>query len=99
VTDWPGTYYLTDERPVATPDGAPAGQQLPNTSKFKGNLTGRYNLSWLSEWHPFLQSSLVDQSAFWADLRSTGGVSQCLQAALDRGEILAEILSRAARRA
>ncbi len=55
--------------PVPMPYGAPTGQQLPNTAKFKGNLTGRYNLSW-GEWRPYIQSSLVYQSTMWADLRT-----------------------------
>jgi outer membrane receptor protein involved in Fe transport len=56
--------------PVAKPYGAPAGQQLPTTPKFKGNLTARYNLPWASEWQPHVQGSLVYQSAVWADVRS-----------------------------
>jgi iron complex outermembrane recepter protein len=55
---------------VAEPYGAPAGQQLPNTPKFKGNLTARYKLDPIGEWQPHLQGSLVYQSAVWADLRT-----------------------------
>jgi iron complex outermembrane recepter protein len=56
--------------PVPQAFGAPAGQQLPNTSKFKGNLTARYNLPWAQKWQPYVQSSLVYESAMWADLRT-----------------------------
>ncbi len=56
--------------PVAKPYGAPAGQQLPTTPKFKGNLTARYNLPGVSEWQPHVQGSLVYQSAVWSDVRT-----------------------------
>lgn len=56
--------------PVPQPYGAPTGQQLPNTPKFKGNLTARYLLPVTGEWRPYLQGSLVYQSAVWADLRT-----------------------------
>ena len=56
--------------PVAEPYGAPVGQQLPTTPKFKGNLTARYNLSSVGGWQPHVQSSLVYQSAVWGDLRT-----------------------------
>jgi outer membrane receptor protein involved in Fe transport len=56
--------------PVAEPYGAPVGQQLPNTPKFKANLTGRYALAPIGQWQPHVQSSVVYQSAVWADLRT-----------------------------
>jgi outer membrane receptor protein involved in Fe transport len=56
--------------PVAEAYGAPVGQQLPTTPKFKGNLTGHYNLASIGGWQPHLQGSLVYQSAVWADLRT-----------------------------
>jgi iron complex outermembrane receptor protein len=56
--------------PVAEPFGAPVGQQLPNTPKFKGDLTARYSLPWATEWQPHVQGSLVYQSAVWDDLRT-----------------------------
>jgi iron complex outermembrane recepter protein len=56
--------------PVAEPYGAPAGQQLPTTPKFKGDLTGRYSFPLTSEWEAHAQGSLVYQTAAWADLRT-----------------------------
>jgi outer membrane receptor protein involved in Fe transport len=56
--------------PVAEPYAAPAGQQLPTTPKFKGNLTTRYTFALNSEWQAYTQGSLVYQSAVWADLRT-----------------------------
>jgi iron complex outermembrane recepter protein len=56
--------------PVAEPYGAPVGQQLPTTPKFKSNLTARYSLAPIGQWQPHLQGSLVYQSAVWADLRT-----------------------------
>jgi iron complex outermembrane recepter protein len=56
--------------PVAEPYGAPVGQQLPNTPKFKGNLTARYTLDPITGWQPHLQGSMVYQTAVWADLRT-----------------------------
>jgi outer membrane receptor protein involved in Fe transport len=56
--------------PVAQPYGAPAGQQLPNTPKFKTDLTTRYKLPWATDWQPYVQGALVYQSAVWADLRT-----------------------------
>jgi iron complex outermembrane receptor protein len=56
--------------PVAEPYAAPAGQQLPTTPKFKGNLTTRYTFALSSEWQAYTQGSLVYQSAVWADLRT-----------------------------
>jgi len=52
------------------PPEAPAGQQLPGSSKYKFNLTGRY------QWHTFadllahVQASMVYQSSEWPDLRN-----------------------------
>jgi iron complex outermembrane recepter protein len=56
--------------PVAEPYGAPAGQQLPTTPKFKANLTARYNLPEFGEWQPHVKGSVVYQSAVWSDLRT-----------------------------
>jgi iron complex outermembrane receptor protein len=56
--------------PVAQPYGAPAGQQLPTSPKFKGNLTARYSFALTSEWEAYAQGSMVYQSAVWADLRT-----------------------------
>jgi iron complex outermembrane receptor protein len=56
--------------PVAQAYGAPAGQQLPTSPKFKGNLTGRYSFALSSEWEAYAQSSVVYQSAVWSDLRT-----------------------------
>lgn len=56
--------------PVPQPYGAPAGQQLPDTPKFKSNLSARYTLPWSGRWQSFVQGSLVYQSAVWADLRT-----------------------------
>jgi iron complex outermembrane recepter protein len=47
---------------------APNGTQLPISSKFKGNLTGRYAFPMMGgEGH--FQGSVVYQDAVWADLR------------------------------
>jgi outer membrane receptor protein involved in Fe transport len=48
---------------------APDGQQLPSTSKFKGNITARY-LFPLGNWQGHLQGALVYQSQEWTDLRT-----------------------------
>ncbi|GAC1310031.1 MAG: TonB-dependent receptor [Steroidobacteraceae bacterium] len=56
--------------PVPKPYGAPSGQQLPTTPKFKGNLTARYNIPSATEWRAHVQGSAVYQSAVWADLRT-----------------------------
>jgi outer membrane receptor protein involved in Fe transport len=56
--------------PVAQAYGAPAGQQLPTSPKFKGNLTERYSFALSSEWEAYAQSSVVYQSAVWSDLRT-----------------------------
>lgn len=56
--------------PVPKPFAAPAGQQLPTTPKFKGNLTTRYTFSLNSEWQAYTQGSLVYQSFSWSDLRT-----------------------------
>jgi iron complex outermembrane recepter protein len=56
--------------PVPEPYAAPAGQQLPTTPKFKGNLTTRYSFPLNSEWRAYAQGSAIYQSAVWADLRT-----------------------------
>ncbi|MGD0493413.1 MAG: TonB-dependent receptor [Steroidobacteraceae bacterium] len=63
-------YNYASGTPVAEAYGAPVGQQLPNTPKFKGNLTTRYTLEPIGEWLPHIQGSLVYQTAVWADLRT-----------------------------
>jgi len=57
--------------PVAHDFGAPAGQQLPTTPKFKGNLTARYTVGLRDDWEGHAQGTLVYQSAVWPDLRTT----------------------------
>jgi len=47
---------------------APAGTQLPGSSKFKGNLTARY-LFRVADFDAHLQSSVVYQTSTWSDLR------------------------------
>ena len=48
---------------------APDGQQLPSTSKFKGNIGARYTFP-LASWSAYTQGSLMYQSLEWADLRT-----------------------------
>jgi iron complex outermembrane recepter protein len=48
---------------------APDGQQLPSTSKFKGNMTARY-LFPLGDWQGHVGGSLVYQTQEWPDLRT-----------------------------
>ena len=48
---------------------APDGQQLPSTSKFKGNLTARYTFP-VASWNAFTQAALMYQSMEWPDLRT-----------------------------
>jgi iron complex outermembrane receptor protein len=48
---------------------APDGQQLPSTSKFKGNLTARY-LFPLGTWDGNVQGALLYQSQEYPDLRT-----------------------------
>lgn len=47
---------------------APAGTQLPGTSKFKGNVTARYRFH-LGTYDAHLQGAYVYQSGEWPDLR------------------------------
>ena len=54
---------------VAHPFGAPAGQELPTTPKFKGNLTARYGFG-VFDWQAHVQGALVYQSSVWPDLRT-----------------------------
>jgi outer membrane receptor protein involved in Fe transport len=62
--------YDSDGAFVAThPFGAPSGQQLPTTPKFKANLTARYGFG-LFDWKAHAQGSLVYQSAVWPDMRT-----------------------------
>ena len=46
---------------------APAGTQLPGTSKFKGNITARYAFH-VAQFDAHVQGSLVYQSSTWAAL-------------------------------
>ena len=48
---------------------APDGQQLPSTSKVKGNMTARYTFP-LGDWQGHAQGALMYQSQEWADLRT-----------------------------
>ena len=48
---------------------APDGQQLPSTSKFKGNLSARYTFL-MGSWSGYTQGSLMYQTMEWADLRT-----------------------------
>jgi len=48
---------------------APTGTQLPNTPKFKGNLTARYEFAMGGNWDGHVQGTYVYQSAVWPDLR------------------------------
>ncbi|MFI4890391.1 MAG: TonB-dependent receptor [Steroidobacterales bacterium] len=56
--------------PVAEPFGAPAGQDLPTTPKFKGDLTARYSAPLAGDWQGHAQGAFVYQSAVWPDLRT-----------------------------
>ena len=49
---------------------APAGQQLPVTPKFKGDVTARYTFP-LATYKASVQGSLVYVGSRWADLRTT----------------------------
>jgi iron complex outermembrane recepter protein len=57
--------------PVAEPFGAPAGQELPTTPKFKSDLTARYSVPLSNGWEGHAQGALVYQSAVWPDLRTS----------------------------
>jgi iron complex outermembrane receptor protein len=48
---------------------APAGQQLPITPRFKGDMTARYSWS-MGGVKPYVQGAWVYQSMVWADLRT-----------------------------
>jgi iron complex outermembrane recepter protein len=62
--------YDSDGNLVAAhPFGAPSGQQLPTTPKFKGNLTARYTFP-VMDWQVHAQGAMVYQSAVWADMRT-----------------------------
>ena len=50
------------------PPLAPSGTQLPVTSKFKGNVTGRYTFN-LGSFDAHVQGSLVYVGSRWTDLR------------------------------
>jgi iron complex outermembrane recepter protein len=62
-------YDYSSGTPVAQPFGAPAGQQLPDTPKFKGNLMARYTME-LGDWQGHVQGSMVYESGVWSDLRT-----------------------------
>lgn len=47
---------------------APAGTQLPNVPKVKGNVTGRYVFQ-LADFAAYLQGTFVYQTSTWNDLR------------------------------
>jgi len=47
---------------------APAGQTLPVTPKFKGNLTARYEFDIGASLRAHLQGALVGQTSTWSDL-------------------------------
>jgi outer membrane receptor protein involved in Fe transport len=51
------------------PPQAPVDQQLPGTSKVKGNLIARYDFP-LGDWQAYGQGAFVYQSAQWSDLRT-----------------------------
>jgi outer membrane receptor protein involved in Fe transport len=51
------------------PFGAPSGQELPTTPRFKGNLTTRYGFP-VFDWQAHVQGALVYQSSVWPDLRT-----------------------------
>ena len=55
--------------PTAYAPLAPDGQQLPSTSKVKGNITAHYNFP-LGDWRGFAEGVLMYQSKEWADLRT-----------------------------
>jgi len=61
-------YGFCGDVPCTTPQ-APAGQQLPTTPKFKGNLTGRYAFG-IKEFNAYAQAAFVYQSQSWEDLRT-----------------------------
>jgi iron complex outermembrane receptor protein len=48
---------------------SPTGTQLPNTPKFKSNVTARYVFPMWSDWEGHVQGIYVYQSAVWPDLR------------------------------
>jgi iron complex outermembrane receptor protein len=56
--------------PTPEPFGAPAGQDLPTTPKFKGDLTARYSVPLDNGWEGHAQGAMVYQSAVWPDLRT-----------------------------
>jgi iron complex outermembrane recepter protein len=51
------------------PPGAPNGQQLPITPRFKGNATARYAFN-IDDFNAFLQGSVVYNGSAWEDLRT-----------------------------
>jgi iron complex outermembrane recepter protein len=65
--------YLTEpycKDPLnCSPPGAPAGQMLPITPKFKASATARYAFK-VADWDAHVQGSLQYQTKAWADLRS-----------------------------
>ncbi|HVU20682.1 MAG TPA: TonB-dependent receptor, partial [Rhizomicrobium sp.] len=64
--------YLTKrycKDPACPKVGAPAGQELPITPTFKGNITARYSFDAWS-WPAYVQGSLVYNGSAWDDLRT-----------------------------
>lgn len=62
-------YDSTGALVAAHPFGATAGQQLPTTPKFKGNLTTRYGFD-VFDWQAHVQGSILYQSSVQPDLRT-----------------------------
>jgi iron complex outermembrane receptor protein len=63
------TATCTDSSGNTVPFDVPAGNQLPTTPKFKGDLTARYHFA-LGDFEAHAQGALVYQSYVWPDLRS-----------------------------
>jgi len=68
VTNKPTT-HCDQPNPPEFGGGAPKGQELPVTPKFKANLTARYTFQ-LGSFDSFVQGSAVYEGSRWADLRS-----------------------------
>ncbi len=58
-------FSLTSTSPIE----APAGQQLPNTPRLKGNVSGRYTTT-VGAVEAHAQAAAVYQASSWADLRT-----------------------------
>jgi len=63
----PANESLSPPQPSPYPPFAPAGQQLPTTPRFKGNLGARYTMP-IGSVQAFAQGNVVYQSAVWASL-------------------------------